>query len=375
MLERHRFSLLLSGGGARAAYQVGVLRAITRLLPRNHSLPFPILCGTSAGAINATALACFASCYHLGVRKLEWVWKNFRTQQVYESEFYPLFSYLLRNQLQNLMSEQIARRPASLLDNQPLRGLLRQALNFNRIDRNIITGHLKAISVTASSYSTNNSISFFQGDDQLAGWERAKRRGVRSSLNVEHLMASAAIPLVFPTVKLANEYFGDGSIHQLSPLSTPIHLGAEKILIIGVEQPRPDRKHLLSHYPNNAVVAGHLLDTIFADTLHSDLERLHRINHTLSLLSDKQRQATHLKPVECLALNPAFNVNEIAARHYHHLPWGIRSLMKLLGARPDSESSLLSYLLFDGRFCQHLMDLGYQDGLNRLDEIRAFLEI
>ncbi|WP_088331686.1 patatin-like phospholipase family protein [Lacimicrobium sp. SS2-24] len=375
MLERHRFSLLLSGGGARAAYQVGVLKAITQLLPRSHSLPFPVICGTSAGAINATSLACYASCYHLGVRKMEWVWKNFRSEQVYESDLLSVFGYLLKNQLQGLQTRDTPRRPSSLLDNRPLNQLLRQNMEFNRIDRNIQRGHLKAISVTASSYSANDSISFFQGDADLSSWQRAKRRGQITQLNVEHLMASSAIPLVFPSVRIEGQYYGDGSIHQLSPLSTPIHLGAEKILVIGVEQPKPDKQHQLQHHPSSAMIAGHLLDTIFADTLHSDLERLYRINHTLSLLSDKQRQATHLKPIDCLVINPKVNFNDIAAQYYRRLPKGVRTLMRLIGIRPDSESSLLSYLLFDGPFCQALIDQGYQDGLHRLEEISAFLEI
>ncbi|MBN7821447.1 patatin-like phospholipase family protein [Bowmanella yangjiangensis] len=375
MLQRHRFALLLTGGGARAAYQIGVLKAITQLLPRNHSLPFPIICGTSAGAINATALACFASCYHLGVRKLEWVWKSFHPQQVYQSDILPLFSYLAANQLQMLRVSNNGGRPSSLLNNQPLRQLLKKTLDFSRIDRNVLTGHLKAISVTASSFSTNDSISFFQGIPELSAWQRSKRQGVKTQLNVEHLMASSAIPLVFPPVKISDQYFGDGSIHQLSPLSSPIHLGAEKILVIGVEQPRPDSRHQLQDYPSSAMIAGHLLDTIFADTLHSDLERLYRINHTLSLLNDKQRKATHLKPVECLVINPNANINELAMDHYKRLPNGIRALMRIMGAKPDSQSSLLSYLMFEGHFCQAVMDQGLRDGLQRLDEIRAFLEI
>lgn len=375
MLERHRFALLLSGGGARAAYQVGVLKAITHLLPRNHSLPFPIICGTSAGAINATALACFASCYHLGVRKLEWVWKNFRTHQVYASDLVPVFGHLLRAQMQNLRSQHVPVSPVSLLDNRPLRRLLKQTLDFGRIDRNLLYGHLKAVSVTASSYSNTDSISFFQGQPDLLPWQRAKRHGKRVMLSIEHLMASAAIPMVFPSVKLEDQYFGDGSIHQLSPLSTPIHLGAEKVLIVGTAQPTPDKRHQMQHHPSTAMIAGHLLDTIFADTLNSDLERLYRINHTLSLLTPKQRQATQLKPVECLLINPSVNFNEVAAKHYGKLPRGIRALMRLMGIRPDSESSLLSYLLFEGAYCQALIKLGYEDGLKRQAEIRGFLEI
>ncbi|AWL12592.1 hypothetical protein HMF8227_02134 [Saliniradius amylolyticus] len=374
MIQRNQFALLLSGGGARAAYQVGVLKAITELLPRNHPIPFPVICGTSAGAINATAMACFASCYHLGVRKLEWVWKNFHTEQVYQSHLLPVFGHLLGNQLQNWRSDQVPRHPSSLLNNQPLRELLHQTLDFSRIDRNILRRQLRAICVTASSYAHKESFSFFQGASDLEPWHRAQRRGVKATLYTEHLMASAAIPLVFPTIRLHEDYFGDGSIHQLSPLSAPIHLGAERILVVGVEQPQ-SAPNIKSGHPSSAMIAGHLLDTIFADTLHSDLERLYRINHTLSLLSHKERQQTQLKRVECLVINPTVNLNAIASDYYQSLPMGIRALMKLLGIKPDKESSLLSYLLFEGAFCQQLINIGYRDGVNRRDEIRQFLEL
>lgn len=375
MDQRHHYALLLSGGGARAAYQVGVLKAIATLLPRNHSLPFPVICGTSAGAINATSLACFASCYHLGVRKLEWVWKNFHTHQVYDSNFTGVFGYLLRNYLQGLRSDDLQTRSKSLLNNQPLRQLLKQTLNFKRIDHNILSGHLKAISVSTSSYSSHDSISFFQSSDDLQSWNRAKRRGEKTTINVEHLMASAAIPMVFPSIKLEHEYFGDGSIHQLSPLSTPIHLGAENILVIGVEEPDKHQGSHFEHFPSNSAIAGHLLDTIFADTLNSDLERLERINGTLSLLTAKQRQSTELKEVNCLVINPSQGFNQIASQHYARLPLGIRTLLKSIGIKQDTESSLLSYLLFEGPFCQELINLGYQDGLEQQQKIKNFLAI
>lgn len=373
--NRHHFALLLSGGGARAAYQVGVLKAIATLLPRNHSIPFPIISGTSAGAINATSLACFASCYHLGVRKLEWVWKNFHTHQVYDSDFTGVFGYLLKNYLQGLRSEDLHTSAKSLLNNHPLRRLLKQTLNFRRIDSNIMHGHLRAISVNTSSYSSHDSISYFQAGDDISEWHRATRKGKKTTINVEHLMASAAIPMVFPSIQLDNDYFGDGSIHQLSPLSTPIHLGAEKVLVIGVEEPNKIQSKKLNHYPSNSAIAGHLLDTIFADTLNSDLERLERINGTLALLNKKQRQQTNLKEVECMVIKPSTGFNQIAARHYHHLPAGIKTLLKTIGVNQHSESSLLSYLLFEGSFCQELIELGYQDGMIQQQSLKQFLSI
>ncbi|WP_416305656.1 patatin-like phospholipase family protein [Neptunicella sp. SCSIO 80796] len=376
MTERQEYALMLTGGGARAAYQVGVLKAITNFLPRNQSIPFPIICGTSAGAINATTLACFASCYHLGVRKLDWVWKNLRTSDIYESGFQSVFGYLLKNYFQGSKAEDMQTRATSLLNNQPLRQLLRKTLDFSRIDNNIDRQHLRALCITASSYTSHDSISFFQSNKNVEGWQRSKRQGKPAQMNVEHLMASSAIPLVFPTVKLGNDYFGDGSVHQLSPLSAPIHLGARKILVIGVEQPEiPYTQAINDHYPSASNIAGHLLDTIFADTLNADLERAYRVNQTLDLLTEKQKKETHLQKIECLEINPSENFNQIAAKHYHHLPAGIRSLLRLVGLKPDIESSLPSYLLFDHHFCSEIIDVGYRDAMNRLDEIRDFLNL
>lgn len=376
MTDRQQYALMLTGGGARAAYQVGVLKAITNFLPRNQSTPFPIICGTSAGAINATTLACFASCYHLGVRKLDWVWKNLQPSDIYESGFQSVFGYLLKNYFRGSKSEDMQSRPTSLLNNQPLRQLLRKTLDFSRIDNNIDRGHLHALCITASSYTSHDSISFYQSNKEVQPWQRSKRQGQPAQMNVEHLMASSAIPLVFPTVKLGNDYFGDGSVHQLSPLSAPIHLGAQKILVIGVEQPEvPYLQSVNDHYPSASNIAGHLLDTIFADTLNADLERAYRVNQTLDLLTEKQRKETNLRKIECLEINPSENFNQIAAKHYHHLPAGIRSLLRLVGLKPDVESSLPSYLLFDHHFCAEIIGVGYKDAMNRQDEIRDFLNL
>ncbi|MBC3764874.1 patatin-like phospholipase family protein [Neptunicella marina] len=373
MTERNQFALMLSGGGARAAYQVGVLKAVTNFLPRNQSIPFPIICGTSAGAINATTLACFASCYHLGVRKLDWVWKNLTPSKIYESDFQAVFGHIIKNYFKGTDADNLP-RATSLLNNQPLRQLLRKTLDFDRLDNNIQRGVLKAICITASSYTSHDSISFFQSNEFAEGWERSKRRGLPAQLNVEHLMASAAIPLVFPSVKLGNDYFGDGSVHQLSPLSAPIHLGANRIFVIGVDQPEPNYMQSVNQqYPSASNIAGHLLDTIFADTLNADLERAYRINETLGLMTDKQRAQTHLRPIECLEINPSENFNEIAANYYHRLPGGIRTLLRMVGLKPDIESSLPSYLLFDSKFCEALIDVGYHDAMARQDEIRDFL--
>jgi NTE family protein len=374
--ERNQYALLLSGGGARAAYQLGVLKAIATFLPRNQGLPFPIVSGNSAGAINATGLACYASCYHLGIRKLEWVWKNFTTRQVYDSGVREIFKHLGSNFLSSFLSEQNQKNPSSLLNNQPLRNLIRTRLDFHRIDANIARGYLRAICVNASSYSTHDSISFFQGQSDIEPWTREQRRGVRCTLNSEHLMASSAIPILFPPVKMMGEFLGDGSVHQLSPLSPAIHLGAEKILVIGVEQPERVSKFTdMNRYPSSIAIAGHLLDTIFADTLKSDLERLERINNTIAHMTHKQQQLTNLKTIDCMVINPSINFNEMAAKYFCHMPSGIKLLLRAMGLHDKADSSLLSYLIFEQGFCRELIELGLQDGLAKQEELREFLSI
>jgi len=343
-------ALVLTGGGARAAYQAGVLSAIAKFVPRNHGIPFPILCGTSAGAINSTALACYASCFHLGVKKLEWVWKNINTDKIYHTDALKVFSDLSKGMLASFQADYANKTPRSLLNSAPLRELLNQVLNFKRIDTNILNGYLSAVSVTASSYTSGDSISFYQSDESISPWFRAKRRGEPSQINSEHLMASSAIPMVFPSINIGHQHFGDGSVHQLSPLSPAIHLGAERIFIIGVDQPA-EQMHANEnnpHPPTTATIAGHLLDSIFADTLHSDLERMNRINSTLALIPEEQRNNIEgLKHIDSLVLNPSHNFNAMAVEYYQELPLSIRLLLRSVGVSNDSESSIVSYLLFN----------------------------
>lgn len=365
-------ALLLTGGGARAAYQVGVLKALAQQFSRNSKIPFEIVCGTSAGAINATGIACYASCFHLGVKKIEWVWRNFHTHQVYYSDYLRLSWHLLRGFLSAFQADYANKRPVSLLDNKPLRLLLHNILDLQRIDRNIQGGYLSSVSVTASSYNSGDSISFFQSDTANE-WRRAKRCGQKTLLGIHHLLASAAIPLVFPSVRIHQHYYGDGSVNQLSPLSAPIHLGADKILIIGLEQPRAhDVTSSMPHHPGLATVAGHLLDTIFSDTLNADLERMHRINKTIDTLA-ANKIPTDLKKVDSFLLNPSVNFNEIASQHFLHLPMAVRTLLRLIGITQHSESSLTSYLLFEKSYTKRLIEIGYQDAMQRMPELLDFL--
>ena len=367
-----KIALLLTGGGARAAYQVGVLKALAQHYPRNSKIPFEIVCGTSAGAINATGIACYASCFHLGVKKIEWVWRNFHTHHVYYSDYLRLGWHLIRGFLSAFQADYANKRPVSLLDNKPLRLLLQNIVDLQRIDRNIQGGYLSSVSVTASSYNTGDSITFFQGNEAKE-WRRARRCGQKTLLGIHHLMASAAIPLVFPSVRIHQHYYGDGSVNQLSPLSSPIHLGADKILIIGLEQPRTrDLSNAMPHHPGLATVAGHLLDTIFSDTLNSDIERMNRINRTVDTLNAHQIP-TDLKKVESFLINPSVNFNEIASQHFLQLPMAVRSLLRLTGITQHSESSLTSYLLFEKSYTKRLIEVGYQDAMQQMPELLDFL--
>lgn len=374
--KKTKNGLVLTGGGARASYQVGVLSAITKFVPRNHGIPFPVICGTSAGAINSTALACYASCFHLGVKKLEWVWRNLNTDKIYHSNATNVFGHIFRGLAGNFQADYANKVSRSLLDNSPLRLLLNQVMDFERIDKNISRGYLSALSVTASSYSTSDSISFYQAEKHIPPWFRVKRRGEKRQINCDHLIASSAIPLVFPAVRIRNEYYGDGSVHQLSPLSPAIHLGAKKLLVVGVDQPM-EPIHIREnnpHPPTTATIAGHLLDTIFTDTLQSDLERMERINKTIELIPPEKR-SKELSTINSLVINPSHDFNAIAVEYYEELPLSIRLLLRSAGINNNAESSLISYLLFEKNYCNELIKLGYKDAMEKESQIRSFLSI
>ena len=221
-------------------------------------------------------------------------------------------------------------------------------------------------------------MSFFQSEHSISPWFRAKRRGEPSQLDVEHLMASAAIPLVFPSIKIKQDHFGDGSIHQLSPLSAPIHMGAKKLFIIGVEQPVEPIHPMENnpHPPSVSAIAGHMLDSIFSDTLKADLERLETINNTLGLIPAKNRKNhAGLEYIETLVINPSHDFNAIALEYYQDLPSAIKILLRVMGISNNAESSIISYLLFEKAYCKQLIKLGFHDALEQESKIREFLNI
>ncbi|HAG95791.1 MAG: Patatin [Pseudomonadales bacterium] len=367
-------ALVLSGGGARAAYQVGVLKAIADIMPESTRNPFGIISGTSAGAINAVALASHADNFRNAVYNIETVWKAFRPQQVYRSDPVGVFSNAMRWLASLLFA---SRNRSSLLDNEPLAELLGRMIRFDNIQEAIDDGFLRAISVTASGYSSGHSVAFFQGSPDISAWKRFQRIGMRTHLNLEHLMASSAIPVVFPAVRINREYFGDGAVRQLAPLSPALHLGARKILVVGVSGNRsaPQVQRPVDDYPSLAQISGHLMNSIFLDSLEYDVERMERINDMLGVIPPNVRQKyqSSLHPIESLVISPSQCLDRIASKYLHVLPTSIRVFLHGIGATRSSGSSILSYLLFERRFCQELIALGYHDCMVQAKEIEAFM--
>lgn len=381
--------LILTGGGARAAYQVGVLRALVEI--RRHCLapagnPFPVIAGTSAGAINAAALAGDADDFERGVDKLVQIWEGFHADQVYRADSIGVIRTGARWLTMMSIGWVIARwrrlKPRSLLDNSPLAGLLERVVRLERIPELIRDGHLKALAVSASSYSSGEHVTFYNAASEATGWVRSQRRAVRDHIGLPHLLASSAIPFVFPAKQLVidgePEWFGDGSMRQAAPISPAIHLGAERILVIGagrMHEP-PGKRQVSADYPTMAQIAGHALSNIFLDALAVDVERLQRINRTLELLPAEAREKSALRPIEVLLIAPSQRLDDIAARHLDALPLTIRALLRGLGVSGQGSdargAALASYLLFEADFTRELMALGEQDTLARRDEVARF---
>jgi NTE family protein len=372
---RKKTALILTGGGARAAYQVGVVKAVDELLGHPRHNPFPIVCGTSAGAINAAALAIHADNFAESVHHLVGVWESFRVHHVYRADW----PGIMRTGARWIAALMLFSRsnPISLLDNTPLREMLARTMEFGRIEANIDAGAVHAVAVTASGYTSGQSVTFYQGGSGLEQWERTQRVGASTPLSVELLLASSAIPFIFPAVKYHREFFGDGSMRQMAPISPALHLGADRVLVIGTGRQWQDAPRMRSTlYPSLAQIAGHALNSIFLDSLAVDIERLQRINKTLQCVAPEKAHELGLKlrPVDVLVMHPSQPIERIAARHVLEFPPAVRFLLRAVGAMNRNGSNLASYLLFEAPFCKALINLGYADTMARRDEMLAFLE-
>ncbi|QKH39767.1 patatin-like phospholipase family protein [Achromobacter pestifer] len=382
----------MTGGGARAAYQVGVLSAIMELLdPDWHSRfqnPFHIICGTSAGAINAAALACRADRPHLGVRRIRRLWSSLNTDMIYRADAPGLIRTGVRwlglLSLGWMYSGLTRKRPHSLLDNSPMQALLGRVLDFQHLRTNLETGALSALAITASGYTSGEHLTFYQAHTPIEPWHRYLRLALPTPIGIDHLMASSAIPFVFPARQVQvhgkGEWCGDGSMRQLAPISPAIHLGAHRVLVIGTgfrDETHPENREDSPPYPSLAQVGGHALASIFLDGLSADVERLERINFLMDQ-SGGEGTHGHARRIDVLTITPSQSLDVMALEHLQDMPAQARALFRVLGVSSDPDrpggGSLMSYLLFESSYTKRLIELGYADTMQRNDEVIAFFK-
>lgn len=368
--DQQRTGLILTGGGARAAYQVGVLRAITTVLPKTTRNPFHVIAGTSAGALNAASLATHAHCLRTGVRMLEAVWKNISSDKVYNLQSTNLLTGASGLVL-GMLTGKNPDNAVALVNNEPLASLLSRVIKFERIQHNIDTGLLDALGITVSAYGSGESVSFYQAIKSVKDWQGPHRIGVRTTIGLQHLLASSAIPVIFPAVKIDSQFFGDGAIRQLAPTSTALHLGARRLLAIGISgnQNQAPLADAMTEQPSLVQILGHILSSAFVDTLENDLEFLRHMNEVIPHVPATaiRHNAIHMNRIELLEISPSKELNVLAMEHYHELPKAMTRYIK-----EGSSGTLLSLILYEKGFCSALCQLGYEDAMEKEVKIRDF---
>jgi NTE family protein len=368
-----KVGLVLPGGGARAAYQVGVLRAIADLLPSRSANPFPVVTGTSAGAVNATAIAVHADRFRVAVGNLERVWRNFQVDHVFRSDTVSMLRSGLHWMLAMMSGGWLLPPPKSLFDNSPLRELLATQFDFDKVRLAIEKGHLDALALSAAGYSSARSVAFFESKPGTPPWSRLRRAGQPTKLTLDHLMASVAVPFLFPPVLMGEEYFGDGAMREANPFSAAIHLGAERLLVVGTRNESRPPTVAPPSSPTFGQIFGYMLDSLFSDGMYSDLERLTQLNDIVAKSGPITTEGTRIRRIDMLLILPSRDLSEIARHHVVSLPRTLRTLLRTMGALNTGGGQLMSYLLFQSSFTRELIALGYQDAMSRSEDLMAFL--
>lgn len=368
--------LVMGGGGARAAYQTGVLRALSRERP---DLVIPVVSGVSAGAINAAHVAAHHGTFGQACEELYHLWAGLRIEQVFRVDALSLGRNVLRWMVQLGSGGTLEPRVKGLVDTQPLREFLAEALHpvhgeLTGIAANLARGRLRAVALSTSSYTTGQSITWIQGR-QIREWERPMRRSRHAVLTVEHVMASAALPLFFPAVRLGGHWYGDGGIRLTAPLSPALHLGATRILAISTRHEQGQAEAdapVVRGYPPPAQVVGILMNAIFLDLMDQDALRMDRLNRLLAKLPEEEREG--LRPVSLLVMRPSVDLGKLATRFEPRLPRAFRFLTRGLGTRPSRSADVLSLLMFQEDFLQALIRKGEEDAEARMPELLAFVD-
>ncbi len=368
--------LVLTGGGARAAYQAGVLKAISNLMP-DLSHPFKVIVGTSAGALNAATLASGSDIYRHNIDHLEQLWLDITPDKVYKSGGISI-GFSMGRFLQGAISGKGKDSGSALLDNSPLSKFLSGQIDFKKISAAIADDKLRALGINACGYSFGRSLCFYEAKPDVVAWDRGQRLGVPAKIDIRHLMASSAIPTIFPPVRINREFFGDGATRQMAHLSPAIHLGAQKILVIGVSANRVNRgqRRMVTHPPNIGQVMENIMNGIFIDTLEYDIDRVRALNDILSQLPETVRKKlpNDSQIIDLLEISPTRPIYQIAQKYLDRLPSLLRRIMGKNLEIGEGGSSLASYLLFDSDFCSELITLGYSDAMEKASEIEKFFQ-
>ena len=367
--------LVLSGGGARGAYQAGVLKGLAtihREFPEFN--PFRVITGISSGAVNTAYFAACTADFTIAADRLCHIWENLKPGNIFKVDNVSLLGNGARL-IRTLMfggkgKSSIRHRQVALLNTEPSRDLFAKNIDFTGIQKNIEAGRIDALALTAIDYQSSIGVTFMQAREDIPTWTRSDRFSVRAKIGVEHVMASAAIPIFFPSVQVGGRFFGDGCLRNRAPLSPAIKLGATKLLVIGVRKGFSDKPNLEEAAPEPGIgrILNALINSVLLDGMEMDLERMLRVNETLAHFEEEQRENVRLRPIDFVHIKPTQDIAEIAKSERIHLPRGVRYLLSGLGTAEET-SDIVSYLLFEGSFCKKLVALGYQDCLKRKDEI------